>query len=269
MPFIRLSDNYIDHPKFLALSASAFRLWHEGLAFCRKHQTDGAIPAATVSGFRYFHVKLVRELATPWRPGAVPLWEADGDGYHVHDYLEWNVSREDEQAKALESKARTKRWRTNRVRDASQGDSSDASPDVVRDASRDAYVPDRIGTYVRTSGSERESERKPHADMPRRTPEDAISDRAGRLVEAYGAWYLEHRHGARSRASSPNLDWTAACDLCRIWPDDRLAKLAVLVLTTDDPWISGTDRSFRIFAMKASWADDRLKQWELEHGVTV
>ena len=60
-----------------------------------------------------------------------------------------------------------------------------------------------------------------------------------------------------------------ACDLCRHWDDGRLEKLAVLVLVTDDPFIEKTDRSFKIFAMKASWADDRLRQWEAENGVTA
>jgi hypothetical protein len=48
-----------------------------------------------------------------------------------------------------------------------------------------------------------------------------------------------------------------------------LEKLAKIVLTTDDPFIAGTDRSFKIFALKASWADDRLRQWEKTNGVAV
>jgi hypothetical protein len=56
--------------------------------------------------------------------------------------------------------------------------------------------------------------------------------------------------------------------LCRIWPSDaRLEKLAVIFLTTDDPWISSTDRSFMLFAKKVTWCDDRLTVWEAEHGV--
>lgn len=97
---------------------------------------------------------------------------------------------------------------------------------------------------------------------------DDVQERAGRLVERYGVLFLEHRAGARHR-SRPNLDWTEACDLCRVWTDDaRLEKLAILVLTTDDTFIANTDRSFKIFALKASWADDRLRQWELKHGIT-
>ena len=97
---------------------------------------------------------------------------------------------------------------------------------------------------------------------------DEIAERGGRLVEKYGELFVTHRRGARYRPR-PNLDWYDACDLCRTWDDARLEKLAALVLTTDDEFISKTDRSFKIFAMKASWADDKLTQWENEHGVTV
>jgi len=66
-----------------------------------------------------------------------------------------------------------------------------------------------------------------------------------------------------------SLEFQDACSLVAEWDDARLEKLAILVLTTDDPFIAGTDRSFKIFAIKASWADDKLKAWEREHGVSA
>lgn len=64
-----------------------------------------------------------------------------------------------------------------------------------------------------------------------------------------------------------SLEFQEALSLCRIWDDAHLEKLATLVLKTDDEFISRTDRSFKIFALKASWADDILKAWEAKHGV--
>jgi hypothetical protein len=93
---------------------------------------------------------------------------------------------------------------------------------------------------------------------------DETAERAGRLVERYGELYAQYRHGARHR-QRPNLDWIDACGLVKLWPDDRLDKLAILVLTTDDVWISGTDRAFKIFALKATWADAKLAEWEQQH----
>lgn len=128
MPFIRLSDSYIDHPKFIVLSDRAFRLWHEGMAYCRKHQTDGLIPSAALQGFRYASKReVVRELTSP----AAPLWETvETVGYRVHDYLEWNLPRDEEQRRSADSRARTRKWRSN----------------ASRDTSRDARVLDRMGS---------------------------------------------------------------------------------------------------------------------------
>lgn len=101
----------------------------------------------------------------------------------------------------------------------------------------------------------------PAAPIHKAIVEDEIAKRGADLVYRYQALYQEHRQGAHYRPR-PNLDWTEACDLCRHWDDARLEKLAILVLTTDEGWISKTDRSFKIFAMKASWADSRLCEWE-------
>lgn len=93
-------------------------------------------------------------------------------------------------------------------------------------------------------------------------PED-IAERAGRLVDRYQELYTQYRRGAKTRIR-PTLDWDEACGLVRLWDNARLDKLAVLVLTTDDEWISRTDRNFTVFAAKAGWADDRLRAWEIE-----
>jgi hypothetical protein len=65
------------------------------------------------------------------------------------------------------------------------------------------------------------------------------------------------------------LEFSEAVQLCRTWDDKRLEKLAVLVLTTDDDWIARTDRGWKIFVKKATWADNALAEWERTHGVAV
>jgi len=93
-----------------------------------------------------------------------------------------------------------------------------------------------------------------------------ITQRAGRLIQRYSELYTEHRHGARLRLVGNTLEFQDACALVKLWDDARLEKLAVLVLTTDDePYIQRSDRGFKIFSLKASWADGRLSEWEAEH----
>lgn len=138
MPFIRLSDNYIDHPKFIALSSAAFRLWHEGMAFCRKHQTDGIITRSALAGFRYSSDAAREELLQPCDVHRQPLWRLDEIGYHVHDYLDWNPSRAEEEAQRRRDARRKKRWRMGHKRDGGR--------DAGQYAGRDADVLDRYGT---------------------------------------------------------------------------------------------------------------------------
>ena len=95
---------------------------------------------------------------------------------------------------------------------------------------------------------------------------EEIGDRAAKLIENYAGWYTTYRHGARLRLLGNSLEFQAACSLVQTWDDLTLSKLARIVLESDDDFIAGTDRSFKIFSLKATWADDRLRQWEQEHG---
>ena len=88
MGWVRFDDRAIDHPKFLSLSAAAFRLWFEGMTYCNKHLTDGLISSVALRGFRYGTTARVTELL------GQRLWETHDLGYKVHDYLDWNDNRE-------------------------------------------------------------------------------------------------------------------------------------------------------------------------------
>ncbi len=246
MAWIRLSDDYNDHPKFTCLSHGAFRLWHQGMGFCRKFKTDGDIPTATVRGFKAFTSGRMKELLTPWKAGHSPLWHATDDGVRVHDYLDWNPSRDDEQQRQTESKERIKDWRARKGRNA-------VGNTVTHDV-RTQFVPDR-------TGSEKLLEKN--------DPKTALDARAGELLQKYQELFVKHRRGARYHAR-PALDFPKACELVQTWTDDkRLSKMIEIVLTTNDEWIARTDRGFAVFVARATWADDRLREWEEQNGITA
>jgi hypothetical protein len=69
------------------------------MAFCRKHQTDGAIPKDALRGFRYFKPRFIKELTAA-------LWEVTDSGFQVHDYLDWNLSKQQENEQKMLSKHR-------------------------------------------------------------------------------------------------------------------------------------------------------------------
>lgn len=98
-PYGRNEIGYVDHPKFLALSAAAFGLWHEGKNYCEKYQTDGLIPKDALRLFRFASAKAIALLTSPCavpKPDGTayaPLWEAHPAGFVMHDYLDHNDCR--------------------------------------------------------------------------------------------------------------------------------------------------------------------------------
>ena len=94
-------DNIEDHPKFVGLSDGSFGLWFRCIGYCRRNTTDGFIPelaAATRARSRNPTPAIAELLKTA--PGCSnPLWHRVEGGYRVHDYLDWNPSREDVLAK--------------------------------------------------------------------------------------------------------------------------------------------------------------------------
>jgi len=125
MPWVRLDENVIDHPKFLALSDGAWRLWCEGQTYCQKHLTDGRISAAALRRFRYYSAARVKNLTSVLVQGKGPCWNLFPNGdIQVHDYLEWNDSAADIIKARNEGKERRRRWSE---RNASGNASVDAS----------------------------------------------------------------------------------------------------------------------------------------------
>lgn len=248
MAWIRLDDDYIYHPKFTALSHVAFRLWHEGMAYCRKTLSDGAIPRAALRTFKYATRSAVIELATAVGKLA-PLWETDGDGFLVHDYLDWNAGHQEERGDREAAKKRMRAYRGRVLPDVTPLVTLNVTPPVTPSVPGEGKGKDR--------SSEKERERKPASSLE----SEDVSLRAGRFVERFAELYAQERHGARYR-QRPNLDWSEACDLVKLWPDERLEKLAIWFLNSADPFIAGTDRGFHIFVLKASFCDNELTAWE-------
>ncbi len=91
MTWVTFDDGFPDHRKVAGLSDAAFRLHVAGICHCARHLTDGLIDAEEVP-------RLVRR----YRRGALSelvdrgLWVAVGDraAYAIHDFLDWNLSRD-------------------------------------------------------------------------------------------------------------------------------------------------------------------------------
>lgn len=247
-PWVRIDENALEHPKIAALSHGAVVLWIQGLAYCQKFLTDGLICRLALRGLRAFNPKRHAELL------AAKLWDAAEDGaVRVHDFLDWNESRD-------RIVAAREQWRDKkrRLRESPRGTPTRQTEDTPLGV---------ISLGVGSSGKEGAG-RKPNGNgngrvfrdpSPSEVP-DEVAERAGRFAqETYPALYRKYRNGA-FYLGKPTLDFQEALKLCQVWDDERLQKIATVFLTTDHEFAEKGSRSMAQFRSMASWCDSRLRE---------
>lgn len=120
MPWGRIDENAMEHPKFVALSDGAWRLWCQGMLYCQRHLTNGFIPDESLHQFRHYSTKRHAMLTSVLVKGKQALWHEVDGGVQLHDYLHHNdsrakVLRERRQAKKRLQKFRSKHRNGNGV----------------------------------------------------------------------------------------------------------------------------------------------------------
>jgi len=106
MTWLKLDDKFAGHPKISPLTDGAFRLHVSGLLFSAGHETDGLIAAEMVPLLmpRYRRVYLT-ELE------ARGLWIVSSEVVEIHDFTDYNPSKEQVSARRKAAKKRVDRWR--------------------------------------------------------------------------------------------------------------------------------------------------------------
>lgn len=162
MTWNKIDDNFSIHPKIWALSDAAVRLHLAALNHCSRHLTDGRLSGADaarlapMTGQQASAAIKALLAAGLWievengREGAEMCTRSAGDvqekartrrgrlagdvHYEVHDYLAYNPSRAEVEAKREKAAQRIERWRKKK----SQTPDPDAAGNAVRNASRNA-----------------------------------------------------------------------------------------------------------------------------------
>lgn len=165
MPWVKVSDNFYDHPKFADLSALGIAAWVIGLAYCNRNLTDGRIPKPFAH--RCVNTDGLGVLARgkqSTRQSMLPadsrhavqelldagLWRDEGTCYAVHDYHDYQPSADDVRREQALRAERQARWRSKRgERNASRNASTDASRNGSQDASRNGSR-DALATRLET-----------------------------------------------------------------------------------------------------------------------
>lgn len=224
MAWIRLSDDYVDDEKMQALTDGSFRLWHEALAHCRRHQTDGLIPFTVMRGLRSFTKTREKQLAMGCRSGVAPLWEVvPGMGYQVRNYLIWNPSKDEENGRRGEAKERMRILREDR-REA-KGMPPITGPPVP---------PNRIdSSHDVRANSERSSPNVLGMGRDLSTSDPESENLARKFFDRYPLIYQEVKRGTYQPKEA--RDFPTVMELVRQWPDlERLMNMAKLFLMKEN-----------------------------------
>lgn len=115
MPYLNIDDNYPDHPKIEALSDAAYRLHGAAMFYAARFRLDGYLTREQLRGRRRWSPRTEAELTGahllhgPGDPCESPHCPPDDEArYRLHDFLQWNKSRDwwdSEREKAAKRKA--------------------------------------------------------------------------------------------------------------------------------------------------------------------
>ncbi len=209
MTWARFDDSFPEHPKVIGLSADAFRLHVTAICYSARTLTDGVIQQASLRVIGA-NKKLATELVD------AQLWDLHQLGYAVHDYLDYNPSRdhvlaEREKRSAAGKAGANSRWQSKS--DGSGHNKSHGTPHANRTNISDAPVPSRPGP----SGSIDPSDVAPKRRYI--TPE-VLSTLAGEFPEHdvnrarddylnYGPnrKHIDQVRGLRNQLSDPERSW--------------------------------------------------------------
>lgn len=147
MAWVRLSDDFYDHPKFQRVGALGVALWTSSLAWSNRNLTDGVVPRAVARRLLDFEdvVDAIADASNAvgngvtnggGNPGdntmdhalaatvlrsntistlvAAGLWSEHPDGYLIHDYLDYQKSADQIHAERDKNAARQRAFKERR-----------------------------------------------------------------------------------------------------------------------------------------------------------
>lgn len=111
MTWAKLDDGFVDNLKVQPVGWAARGVWATGLAWCSRKLSDGRI-STKAAAILEFPPEAIDELV------AAGLWHVadDGNGWVVHDYLEYNPSKAEVVATRAAAKKRVGKLRDRRSR---------------------------------------------------------------------------------------------------------------------------------------------------------
>lgn len=90
MTYARVDDQFTEHPKVLEVGPLGEALWLRGLLYASRNLTDGFVPTAYLR--RMGDMDAIEQADRLEKAG---LWHGCEGGYRIHDYADWQRSKEE------------------------------------------------------------------------------------------------------------------------------------------------------------------------------
>ncbi|MGW3072328.1 hypothetical protein [Kitasatospora sp. NPDC001132] len=209
MAWVRISDDFYDHPKFDAAGSLGIALWAAGLAWSNRNLTDGFIPRKTALRLLDFE-DAAEAVSNADRNGVTNgpsngyvtpevarfvadrlvkagLWEETEGGFAIHDYLDYQKSAAQITAERDKNAARQKAFRDRR---GSAKGSSSRNADrngVTNGPVTHAPNPNPNPTEEKRTTSSSSADGEPPADPPIRHDVERVCRALADAVAANGS----------------------------------------------------------------------------------
>lgn len=106
--WVKIDDGMATHPKLLKAGPLALAIQIRAICYASQNKTDGFLPFAVVPLLTFGIDPPTQSIDWPSVLIDNRLWDTHNDGYVIHDFLDWNLSKRD-QEKFKEKKARAGR----------------------------------------------------------------------------------------------------------------------------------------------------------------
>lgn len=128
MPWVKLDDRFPSHRKIALLPDRAFRLHVSALCWASENLTDGRVTDRELG----LVAKIRNVKATAQQLADAGVWDRVEGGWAIHDYLDYNPSREQvlaERKKNAERQERFRRRKNGKPTPPSNGSSNGVTPE--------------------------------------------------------------------------------------------------------------------------------------------
>jgi len=194
MAWVKIDDQFYDHPKWADAPGDSIALWLCAMAWCNRNDAfDGYIPAAKLGGL--FAVKNAKRTCADLvaRRAFVP----HDNGYLIHGYEEWQQNEKVRAVRAKRSEAGKKgaesRWHGKDMANAiANGSQTDGNPDA----------PPPTTLVLLTSENN-----QPSTDTPMAGDFAKQQERTERVLKRYGELLVKEAQ-AKGKVISDGTLWT-------------------------------------------------------------